>query len=65
VKAKASDATNVTLIALRIAFGTLALAGLWVAISTMVRLSWGLDVAIAAVAVVAFSYYFEQDGSLR
>jgi hypothetical protein len=48
------------IIALRIAFGALAVVAVWVAISTMVRLSWGLDVAIAAAAVVAFSYYFER-----
>ena len=48
-------------IALRIAFGTLAVAAVWVAISTMVRLSWGVDLVIAAIAVVAFSYFFERN----
>jgi hypothetical protein len=53
------------IVALRIAFGALAVAAVWVAISTMVRLSWGTDVVIAAVAVVTFSYYFEREDPPR
>ena len=49
------------IIALRIGFGALAVAAVWVAIAAMTRLSWGFDVAIAAIAVVAFSYYFERE----
>jgi len=48
-------------IALRIAFGILALAAVGLAVSLMTRLSWGKDALIAAVAVLAFAYFFERD----
>ena len=48
-------------IALRITVAALTavlLANLW---GLMARLSWELDAALAAAAVIAFAYYFERD----
>ena len=52
-------------ITLRLVFAIVGAIGLYAAISVMVRLPGRIDVAIAALAVLAFSYCFERDEDER
>ena len=47
-------------IAARAAFGMATVVILYVVLRPMVALSWTVDAVIAAVAVVAFAYFFER-----